>query len=119
MRAGTRAAVTRWMSAAASGSAASRRSGSRVRPTNATSRSPNLGADMVGDETDDPLAVRRRQQLTGVGKPFGETVDPEPPIGVEHHLDDRGVFQKPGDRRSEGRAQHARAAKDSLRFLES
>ena len=79
----------------------------------------NLGADMMGDQTDDPLAIRRRQQLTRVGKPFGKAVDPEPPNGVEHHLDDRGVFQKPGDRRPEGRAQHARAAKDRLRFLVS
>jgi len=79
----------------------------------------NLGADMMGDQTDDPLAVRRRQYFTRVGKPFGKPVDPEPPIGVEHHLDDRGVFQKPGDRRPEGRAQHARTAKDRLRFLVS
>jgi hypothetical protein len=54
----------------------------------------NLGADMMGDQTDDALAVGRRQPLTRIGEPFGEPVDPEPPIGVEHHLDDRGVFQK-------------------------
>ena len=70
----------------------------------------NLGADMVRDETDDPLAVRRRQQLTRIGKPFGKPVDPEPPIGIEHHLDDRGVFQKAGDGGAERGAQHARAA---------
>jgi hypothetical protein len=79
----------------------------------------NLGADMMGDETDDPLAVWRRQQLTRIGKPFGKPVDPEPPIGIEHHLDDRGIFQKAGDRRPEGRAQHAGTAKERFRFLVS
>src|SRR3546814_602951 len=79
----------------------------------------DFGADMMGDEANDTLAVGRREQFTRVGKPSGKPVDPEPPIGVEHHLDDRGVFQKPGDRRPEGRAQHARTAKDRLRFLVS
>ena len=44
MRAATPAAATKSMSAAASGSAASRRSGSRVRPTSATFRYPNWRA---------------------------------------------------------------------------
>ena len=79
----------------------------------------DLGADMVRDEADDPLTVGWRQQLTGIRKPFGETVDPEPPIGVEHHLDDRGVVQKPGDGGAERGAQHARAAKDRLGSLVS
>ena len=79
----------------------------------------NFGADVMGDKANDPLAIGGRQSLTRIGKPLGKPVDSEPPIGVEHHLDDRGVFQKPGDRRPEGRAQHARAAKDRLRFLVS
>lgn len=79
----------------------------------------NLGADMVRDESNDALAIGRRQPFTRVGESFGEPVDPEPPIGVEHHLDDKRVFQELGDRRSEGRAQHACAAKDYLRFLVS
>ena len=54
-----------------------------------------------------------------IGKPLGKPVDPEPPIGVEHHLDDRGIFQKRGDRGPEGCAQHARTAKDRFRFLVS
>ena len=77
----------------------------------------DLGADMMRDEADDALAVGRRQLLAGVGKAFGQPVDPEPPVGVEHHLDDRGVFQEPGDGRPERGAQHARAARDRLRLL--
>src|SRR3546814_14726571 len=79
----------------------------------------DFGADMMGDEANDTLAVGRREQFTRVGKPSGKPVDPEPPIGVEHHPVDRGVFQKPGDRRPEGRATHARTAKDRLRLLVS
>ena len=79
----------------------------------------HFGSDVMGDQADDTLAIGWRQQFARVRKPLGKPVDPEPPIGVEHHLDDRGVFQKPGDRRPEGRAQHARAAKDRLRFLVS
>jgi hypothetical protein len=73
---------------------------------------------MVGDQPDDALAVGRRQSLTRIGQTLGEPVDPEPPVRVEHHLDDRRVFQETGDCRAEGGAQHARAAKDRLGLLE-
>lgn len=79
----------------------------------------NFCADVMGDQPDDALAIGGRQSFTGVGKALREPVDPEPPIGVEHHLDDRGIFQKGGDRRPESRAQHARTAKDRFRFLVS
>ena len=58
----------------------------------------NFGADVMGDKANDPLAIGGRQSFTGVGKTFRQPVDPEPPIGIEHHLDDRGIFQKRGDR---------------------
>ena len=70
----------------------------------------NLGADMVGDEADDALAVGGRQAFSGIGQSARQPVDPEPPIGVEHHLDDGRVFEEGGDRRTERGAQHARAA---------
>ena len=79
----------------------------------------HLGADMMRDQANDALAIGGRQSFTGVGKALRKPVDPEPPIGVEHHLDDRGIFQKGGDRGPEGRAQHPRTAKDRLRFLVS
>ena len=72
----------------------------------------DLGADMVGDEPDDPFAVGRRQPLARIGEPARQPVDPEPPVGVQHHLDDGRVFEEGGDRRSERGAQHARAARD-------
>ena len=74
----------------------------------------DLGADMVRDEPDDPFAVGRRQPLARIGKPARQPIDPEPPVGVEHHLDDAGVFEERGDRRPERGAQHARAARDRL-----
>ena len=70
----------------------------------------DLRADMVRDETDDALSVRGGEALARVGQPAGQPVDPEPPVGVQHNLDDVRVFEEGGDRRSEGRAQHARAA---------
>jgi hypothetical protein len=79
----------------------------------------HLGAYVVRDQANDALAIGRRQSFTRIEESLGQAVDLEPPIGVEHHLDDRGIFQKLGDRRPEGRAQHARAAKDRLRFLVS
>lgn len=50
----------------------------------------DFGADMVRDEANDALAVGGRQPFTRVGESLRQAVDPEPPIGVEHHLDDRG-----------------------------
>ncbi len=92
------------------------RSGQLGRDTGASG--VDLGADMVGDEPDNALAVGRRQSLTRIGQALREPVDPEPPVRVEHHLDDRRVFQETGDGRAEGGAQHARAAKDRLGLLE-
>ena len=69
----------------------------------------DLGADMMGDEPDDPFAVGRREPLAGIREAARQPVDPEPAVGIEHHLDDRRVFELGGDRRSERGAQHARA----------
>ena len=57
----------------------------------------DLRADMMGDEADDPLAILRRQAFTRIGQAFGEAVDPQPPIRVQHHLDDACVFEKAAD----------------------
>ncbi len=70
----------------------------------------DLDADMVGDEPDDPLGVGRRDAAAGILEPARQPVDPEPAVGIEHHLDDAGVFEVAGDRRPERGAQHARAA---------
>ena len=70
----------------------------------------DLDADMVGDEPHDPLGVGGRHPAAGILQPARQPVDPEPAVGIEHHLDDAGVFEIAGDRRSERGAQHARAA---------
>ena len=72
----------------------------------------DLGADMVRDEADDPLAVRRREPLTCIRKPVSKPVDPEPTVGIEHDLDDRRVCEPGGHVRSERCAEHAGAALD-------
>ena len=70
----------------------------------------DLGADMMGDQPDDALAVGGGETLAGVRQAPRQPVDPEPAVGIEHHLDDRWVFEQAGDRRPERGAQHARAA---------
>lgn len=79
----------------------------------------DLGADMVRDQAHDPFAVSGRKPLTSIGKPLGKSVDPEPSVGVEHHLNDRGIFQKPGDGGAKGGAQHTRTPHDRFGFLVS
>ena len=74
----------------------------------------HLRADMMGDEAHDPLAVRGRETLTRIGQSFGQPIDPQPAIGIEHHLDDARVFEPGGDRRTERGAQHARTARGRL-----
>ncbi len=75
----------------------------------------NLRADMMRDQPNDAFAIGGGQALARVGKPFGQAVDPQPPVRVQHHLDHGRVFKQPGDGRTERGAQHARAALD--RFL--
>lgn len=67
----------------------------------------HLGTDMMGDEADDAFAIGGRKSFPRIGQAVREPVDPEPPIGGEHDLDDRGVFQESGDRRPQRGAQHA------------
>jgi len=68
------------------------------------------GADLVSDEAHDPLAIGGGQGTTGILQPARQPIDPEPAVGVQHHLDDRRVFEKGGDGWAERGAQHARAA---------
>jgi hypothetical protein len=70
----------------------------------------DLDADMMGDEPHDPLGVGRRNAAAGVLEAAGQPVDPNPAVGIEHHLDDARIFEIAGDRRSERGAQHPHAA---------
>ena len=63
------------------------------------------------------FAIRGRQLLTCIGQSFGQAIDPDAPVRIQHHLDDGGVFQKACNGGTERRAQHPRAALDRLWFL--
>jgi hypothetical protein len=51
-----------------------------------------------------------REPLPRIGQPLRQTVDPDPTVGVQHHLDDTRVLEKSSDRRAERGTQHARTA---------
>jgi hypothetical protein len=48
----------------------------------------DLRADVMRNQSYDPLTVSSRQSLPRVRQAFREPVDPQPAIGVEHHFDD-------------------------------
>jgi hypothetical protein len=75
----------------------------------------DLSADVMCDKANDAFAVSRRQNRAGVGQPGCQAVDPQPPVWIEHHLDDGGIFQKRGDVRPERRAQHTGTARGRVR----
>ena len=77
----------------------------------------NLGADVMGDQANDALAVCSRQPLARIGEPFGQAVDPQPPIGVEHHFNDAGVVEIARDRWAERGTQHPCASRETFRML--
>ncbi len=77
----------------------------------------NLRADMMGDQAHDAFAISGRQPLARIGQSFGQAIDPDAPIRVEHDFGDGGVFQKARDGGTQRGAQHSRAALDRLRFL--
>ncbi|MEY9612744.1 hypothetical protein ABIF21_005618 [Bradyrhizobium elkanii] len=76
----------------------------------------HLSADMVRDQAHDPLAVGGGHRSSAILQPAGQPVDPEPAVGVEHHLDDRGVFEEGRDRGAKRGAQHARAPRKRFRM---
>ena len=77
----------------------------------------NLCADMMRDQPHDAFAIGGGQALARVGKPFGQAVDPQPPVRVQHHLDHGRVFEQPGNGGAERGAQHACAARNGFRSL--
>ena len=74
----------------------------------------DFDSDMMGDEADNAFGIGRCRAAAGVFKPPGEAIDPEAAVGVEHHLDDAGVFEKTRDGRTERRTQHAGTAQEGL-----
>ena len=68
----------------------------------------HFDADMMRDEAHDPLGIGRRDAVAGILKAARQPVDPEPAVGIEHHLDDAGIFEM---RRSPVRARCAACAR--------
>ena len=74
----------------------------------------HLGADMMGNEPDDPLSIGGAHQAVGCSKAFAQPIDPQTAIGIEHHFDHRRLFKPACDLAAKRRAQHARAARQCL-----
>ena len=85
-----------------------------VRRRRAGDASMNLDPDMMGDEPHDALGVGGRDAEAGVLEAARQPVDPEPAVGIEHHLDDAGIFEIAGNRWPQRGAQHPRAAGESF-----
>jgi hypothetical protein len=75
----------------------------------------NFDADMMRNEAHDTLGVRGRDAAAGIFEAARQPVDPQATVGVEHHLDDAGIFEIGGDRGAECGAQHARTAGEGFR----
>lgn len=67
----------------------------------------NFGSDMMSDQAYDALAIGSSKQFTAVSETFAQAVDPEPPIGIEHDLDNLRVCKPGCDRRTHRGAQHS------------
>lgn len=70
---------------------------------------------MVGNQTHDALGIGGYNPVARVEQPLGQTINPQPSIGIEHHLDHGGIGKVPRDRRSHRRAQHGHAALSGTR----
>ena len=81
---------------------------------NARRTSMHFGADVVRHQPNDAFSVGGREALACVRQAARQPVDPQPAIGVEHHLDDRGVLQVSRNGGAKRAAEHARAARDRL-----
>ncbi len=76
----------------------------------------DLDADMVRNETNDPLTISGGNCLARVSQTGCETISPKAAIRIEHHLDHRCIIEKKLDRWAQSRPQHARAPRGRLRL---
>jgi hypothetical protein len=53
----------------------------------------HLRAYVVRHQTNDALAIGRRQGFAGINEAARQPVDPQPSIWIEHDLDDCVIFQ--------------------------
>lgn len=76
----------------------------------------NLCADMVRNQTDDAFAVSDGKLFAGVGEAVAQPVHPQAPVGIEHDLDNRRVFEPCGNVGAERGPEHARTTGESFGF---
>lgn len=81
---------------------------------NAGRTSMHFGTDVMRHQPNNAFPVSSREALSRVRQAARQPINPQPAIGVEHHLDDRGVLQISRNGGAERAAEHARAARDRL-----
>lgn len=74
----------------------------------------DLGADMVRNQTDNALTVSCGELYARFGETFAQPVDPQTPVRIEHHLDNRRVFEPCGYVGPQSGSEHACAASESF-----
>jgi hypothetical protein len=71
----------------------------------------DLGPDVMRDKPNYSFTICGCDMFTSNRNPIRHPIDPDRAVGIEHDLDDVRVFEPCGNRRSQRRAQHARAAR--------
>ncbi len=70
----------------------------------------HLPARLGRDEPDNPLGFRGADGLAGIAAAFGDLIDPELAIRIDHHLDDGRIGERLRDFCAERGLQHLSAA---------
>ena len=81
---------------------------------NARRTGMHFRTDVVRYQPNDAFSISGREALSCVGQTARQPVDPQPAIGVEHDLDDRGVLQIPRYSGAKRATEHARRARSPL-----
>jgi len=76
----------------------------------------DFGTDIVRNQSDKALPVRRKHHFSGICQTTRQPVDPQSTVGVEHYLDDGRIFEKACDSSTKRGAKHARTARNRFRL---
>lgn len=76
----------------------------------------HLRTYVVRYQANNALAIRCGESFACVDQATRQPVDPQPPIRIEHHLDDRFIFEVAGNRCAKRTTKHARAARIRFRL---
>lgn len=72
----------------------------------------DFGADMMGDQANDPLAIVCGKRRARIAEAVTEPVDPEATARIEHHFDNGGFVEPGRNIRAKRGAEHAGTALD-------